>query len=78
MIVEFNKHFLKDLDKINQVSIKKDISEIITAVTQASIPSEIKNLKKLKGHSSAYRIRSGDYRIGIFIENNVVEFNRIG
>jgi mRNA-degrading endonuclease RelE of RelBE toxin-antitoxin system len=34
----------------------------------------IANLKKLKGHLTAYRIRSGDYRIGIFIENKVVIF----
>ncbi|WP_374754821.1 type II toxin-antitoxin system RelE family toxin [Dyadobacter psychrophilus] len=33
--------------------------------------------KKLKGFSNAYRIRIGDYRVGIFVENNIVELARI-
>jgi len=29
---------------------------------------EIKNIKKLKGEYNAYRIRIGNYRIGVFFE----------
>ena len=76
MIVEFTSRFSKDLDKINQASVKKDISDIIYEVKIAANLSEIKNIKKLKGHSTAYRIRTGDYRIGLFVENGVVEFAR--
>ncbi|HKJ43589.1 MAG TPA: hypothetical protein VKA27_15945 [Sunxiuqinia sp.] len=28
----------------------------------------------MTGYQSAYRMRSGDYRIGIIIENNIVTF----
>jgi len=35
------------------------------------------NLKKLKGFKTAYRIRVGDYRIGLFISNDTVEFARV-
>ncbi|HWZ05177.1 MAG TPA: type II toxin-antitoxin system RelE/ParE family toxin [Mucilaginibacter sp.] len=76
MIIEFTSRFSKDLDKINQASVKKDISDIIYEVKIAANLSEIKNIKKLKGHSTAYRIRTGDYRIGLFVENGVVEFAR--
>ena len=72
MIIEFTSRFSKDLDKINQASVKKDISDIIYEVKIAANLSEIKNIKKLKGHSTAYRIRTGDYRIGLFVENGVV------
>jgi mRNA interferase RelE/StbE len=41
------------------------------------ILSEIKNVKKLKGFSNAYRIRIGDYRIGVTFENNIVKFARV-
>jgi len=68
---------LKDLDKISKASIKKDISTIIEQVENAVSLSEINNIKKLKGYLFAYRIRSGDYRIGLVIENNVVEFARV-
>lgn len=77
MITEFTERFLKDLDKLNQASIKKDISDIIEQVEKANFLSEIKNIKKLKGHQTAYRIRIGDYRIGLFVENNIVEFVRV-
>ena len=77
MVTEFTRHFLKDLDKLNQAAVKKDIADIILKVKEATNLSEIQNLKKLKSHSIAYRIRSGDYRIGLFIENNIVEFSRI-
>jgi len=76
MIIEFTSRFSKDLDKINQASVKKDISDIIYEVKIAANLSEIKNIKKLKGHSTAYRIRTGDYRIGLFVENGVFEFAR--
>ena len=77
MTTEFTGRFLKDLDKLNRVSIKKEISGIIEHVEKANSVSEIKNIKKLKGHLTAYRIRIGDYRIGLFVENNIVEFVRV-
>jgi mRNA-degrading endonuclease RelE of RelBE toxin-antitoxin system len=38
---------------------------------------EISNLQKLKATDNAYRIRVGDYRIGIFIENEIITFARV-
>jgi mRNA interferase RelE/StbE len=77
MIIEFTRHFLKDLDKINQPAVKKDVANIIRQIEKATSLFEITNIKRLKGYQTAYRIRSGDYRIGLYIENNIVEFARI-
>jgi len=38
---------------------------------------DIRNLKKLKGYKNLFRIKIGDFRIGIFIENDTVEFARV-
>ncbi|MEI8202294.1 MAG: type II toxin-antitoxin system RelE/ParE family toxin [Bacteroidota bacterium] len=38
---------------------------------------DIKGLKKLTGYKNTYRIKMGDYRIGVFIENGIIEFARI-
>jgi mRNA interferase RelE/StbE len=35
---------------------------------------QIPNIKKLKGFKSAYRIRMGDYRIGIIFQHRTVYF----
>jgi mRNA interferase RelE/StbE len=77
MRVEFLERFGRDLDAIKTDAVKKSVKRIIENVESANTPAEIHNLKKLKGHKSAFRIRSGDYRIGIFIDTNVVQFARV-
>ena len=77
MKTEFLKSFNKDLDKLKLQSIKILIASVIDNVEIANKASEIKNLKKLTGYKFAYRIKIGDYRIGLFIENNIVEFARV-
>lgn len=77
MKVEFLVHFSKDLDKIHFSPVKQAVQKIILKVESADSISEIPNLKKLSGYKSAYRIRIGDYRIGIFVEGKTVEFARI-
>ncbi|MBN2778624.1 MAG: type II toxin-antitoxin system RelE/ParE family toxin [Bacteroidales bacterium] len=77
MKAEFLARFYKDLDKIKLQSVKDDVSDAIDNVELATKISEINNIKKLAGYSFSYRIRIGDYRIGVFIENDIVEFARI-
>lgn len=77
MKVEFLSKFNKDLTKIDDDRVKTSVLKIIEHLELANNLSEIQNLKKLKGHKSAFRIKLGDYRIGIFIEGNVVEMARI-
>lgn len=77
MHVEFLEKFSKDLDKISARQIKQSIEKLIVQIESASTISVIPHIKKLSGFKSAYRIRIGDYRIGVFIENNVVQFARI-
>lgn len=77
MKVEFLSQFNRDLDKIRFGHIKQIVQRVILKVETAQSLSEIPNIKKLSGHKSAYRIRIGDYRIGIFVEGKTVEFARV-
>lgn len=74
MKVEFKKSFLKDLQYIQNQKLKNSILEVIQEVEQATQLSEIKNLKRLKGFSRYYRIRIGNYRIGLEVSNNIIVF----
>ena len=76
MTTEFLKQFYKDLDKLSE-SIKDDVADVIENVEAATRTTDIKNLKKLVGYKYAYRIKIKDYRIGVFIQNGVVEFARV-
>jgi len=65
MIVRVDKSFQKDVSKINDGKIKLALSEIIESVRQSDNLFAITNLKKLTGFKDCYRIKLGNYRIGL-------------
>ena len=73
MVVVAKKSFNKDIKKINDVKLANKIKEVILSVEKANAVTLIYNVKKLKGTANAYRIRIGDYRLGFFLINSVVE-----
>lgn len=76
MNVVITERFAKDLEAIRLEKVRQAAIEIIEKVSDAENIQSIPNLKKMKGFTTAYRIRSGRYRIGIYIEGNTVEFIR--
>lgn len=75
MKTSFDKSFLKNIEAITDQSLKIKISAIIKNVQEAQSLLDIHQLKKLKGYKTYYRIKSGDYRIGIeHVEQNSVRF----
>ena len=77
MKTEFKKSFTKDLKKrAQEKKLLTHVKEIIGAVERAGSIHEISNFKKLKAEGGYYRIRLGDYRIGLKIEEETVVFVR--
>jgi mRNA interferase RelE/StbE len=76
MFVKYTVSFHKDIARLSNAKLAKLIQEAIENVKMADSPNEIKNIKNLKGYRNYYRIRIGDYRIGLFMENNLAEFSR--
>ena len=74
MEFKFKKSFERDFKKVKDKNLAKAILECVHKVSEAQTINHISNLKKISGHKSAYRIRTGNYRIGIFVENNVAIF----
>lgn len=77
MKVLFRKSFLKDVRTIKDRRLLDRIREVIVEVEQAQKLTEIPNLKKLKGDGHYYRIRTGEYRLGLRIEADTVTFVRV-
>ncbi len=72
MQVEFKESFAKDLIKINSVTLNK-IKYVIEQIELADSLNSIAHVKKLKSSAqNYYRIRIGDYRIGLKLENDTV------
>jgi len=78
MKVTFSNRFSKQLDAIKNRSLLLKISKTVETVISADDIRNIPDLKKLKGHPFAYRIKLGDYRIGLFIEKDDVFFAMVG
>ena len=77
MNIEFKKSFARDLKKkTKDANLRLRIQEIIQQVEDADRIAEIKNLKKLRAEGNYYRIRLGDYRIGLTIEADTLCFVR--
>lgn len=74
----FAARFDKDLDAIQDETTLEKIAQAIENVEEATKPMDIRNIKKMKGAKNAFRIRVGDYRIGILIEKDTVKFARVG
>ena len=76
MKIEYLKQFSKDLLKINDETLKNNLFDIIMLLKEAENLNLLSNVKKLKGHPEAYRIRIGKYRLGFFFDGEVVELAR--
>ncbi len=77
METKFRKSFEKDIDSILSQDVLNDILAVIANVESAEKPQDISNIKKMKGDKTAFRIRIGRYRIGIYIVKGIVEFTRV-
>jgi mRNA interferase RelE/StbE len=72
----FRKSFERDLKRIKDRSVLEQTKQAIEEVEAAASLQEISGVKKLSGAGSFYRIRIGEYRIGIAVEVSEVEFVR--
>jgi mRNA interferase RelE/StbE len=77
MEIKFSKPFEKDLKALTDKAIVLKMEEIISEISSASSLKNIKSIKALKGHKNCFRIRIGDYRLGLLLDHDVVWFARI-
>lgn len=78
MKTEYLPSFTKNLKKLKKTSVYSEIKNLVfQTIPDCQNITEIKSLKKIKGHKNAYRIRVGDYRIGVFIQKETVTFSRV-
>jgi len=71
-----DKSFQRDAKKASK-PILKQLPEVLASILQADSILEIPNIKKMKGYKDFYRIRIGDYRLGLYTENHHVILSRL-
>lgn len=76
MKVAFRKSFQRDLSAITDKRLLKRVKEVIEAVETTDSLTLLPNLKSLKGTRDYFRLRVGDYRVGLVIQQETVVFVR--
>ena len=77
MQVEVSKAFAKDMRSIHR-NYHQKVAQIIEEMEAADDTRQIKNIEPCEGTENAFRLRMGVYRIGVYIENNIIKVQRIG
>jgi mRNA interferase RelE/StbE len=75
--VRFKESFVRDLRALKEKALRGRIRTLIEDVERASSLGEVANLKKLRSGGAYYRIRIGDYRVGVALEEDVAVFVRM-
>jgi mRNA interferase RelE/StbE len=69
MIVEFDKSFENSLRPVHDPNVLRKLKRIIIQIENSPSLLQLPNIIKLTGFSHYYRIRIGDYRVGIELLN---------
>jgi len=74
MNVSFDNSFYKRLVKIKDKAILEKVKQTILQVEEAKGIQHIPNILKMEGFNNFYRIRIGDYRIGLELKKDTLWF----
>ncbi|MBU0696617.1 MAG: type II toxin-antitoxin system RelE/ParE family toxin [Bacteroidetes bacterium] len=77
MQIQYQKKFLKDLAAITSKSRETIENLVFKTFLEYENVEKSGKLEKLKGYNSYFKIRVGNYRIGLKIENDILYFERV-
>ena len=76
MEVEYSAGFTRDLRRIRSSDIRQRALRKIEEIEDASAIIHVTHVVRMTGGGSYYRIRIGDYRLGITVQGDVVTMLR--
>jgi mRNA interferase RelE/StbE len=76
MKVLYEKAFWRDIKKLRDQNVSDHLALVLEEIKKATDLSVLGEIKKLKGHPSAFRIKVDDYRLGFFLEDDQVILTR--
>ena len=76
MKVEVSKSFVKDISKITDKKLAVKLQEQIAELENCNSLNEITNIKKMIVKGNYYRIRVGNFRLGLEAESDTINLLR--
>ena len=80
MNIIFKKSFQKDLKRIKNKAVLSHINQIILEAETTSNIFSLPHIKKIKvthKNINLFRIRTGQYRIGLILQKDTITFVRV-
>jgi mRNA interferase RelE/StbE len=59
------KSFDRDIERIKDKNVLRKLRAFITMIEKVQTIQEIPHIKKMEGYESYYRLKMGDYRLGM-------------
>jgi len=72
----FRKSFARDMKKIKNRTVLERFKQTIEDIERADELREVSGVKRMSSPGNFFRLRIGDYRVGIVAEGDEVEFVR--
>ena len=76
MEIRYGAGFNRDLARIRNPDLSRRIERIIEDLKAASTITEVRGVRRITGAEHHYRIRIGDYRLGVSVEGDAVTLLR--
>jgi mRNA interferase RelE/StbE len=72
----FTKRFAKDLRAIQDKSVKSSVQAALDKMQRAARVEDVGDVVKMKGSKNAFRTRIGEYRIGFYLDGDLITLAR--
>ena len=76
MKVEFRSSFVRDLKRVRDQSVKRRVKPTIEHTEEVDTLRKVNGVRKLSISGNYYRVRIGDYRLGLLLREKTVVFIR--
>ena len=78
MKTQYQPSFITDLKALKSASVFQSIKKMVFEhIPNYESLNQIAHLNKIKGANNTYRIRLGNYRIGIILDQDTIIFERV-
>ena len=76
MNIAFEASFARDLKRVRDKQLLRRVQQVIESVREAATIDDVTGVKKMQGYDTLYRLRLGDYRIGMEVADDRMIFVR--
>ena len=78
MEIRRERRFARDLRRIRSVQVRRRLRRKLEEMEAAPSLADVSNVRRMTGTENHYRIRVGDYRIGIEMDSETAILQRFG